>query len=83
MYIYYKLQNCTEKYVNTITHMLFADVLVIESFVSPWTVACQTPLSTGFPRQEYWSGLPSSSPGDLSLASQVDSLPLSLHILSK
>ena len=29
------------------------------------TVACQVPLSTGFPRQEYWSGLPFPSPGDL------------------
>ena len=31
----------------------------------PWTVACQAPLSMGFSRQEYWSGLPSPSPGDL------------------
>ena len=30
--------------------------------VSPWTVACQASLSLGFPRQEYWSGLPFSSP---------------------
>ena len=37
-----------------------------DSFVTPWTVAHQTPLSLGFPRQEYWSGLPFSSPGDLS-----------------
>ena len=29
----------------------------------PWTVACQAPLSMGFSRQEYWSGLPSPSPG--------------------
>ena len=35
-------------------------------FATPWTVACQAPLSLGFPRQEYWSGLPFSSPGDLS-----------------
>ena len=28
-------------------------------------VACQTPLSMGFPRQEYWSGLPFPTPGDL------------------
>ena len=34
-------------------------------FVTPQTVACQTPLSTGFPRQEYWSGLPFPSLGDL------------------
>ena len=31
----------------------------------PWTVACQAPLSMGFSRQEYWSGLPFLSPGDL------------------
>ena len=30
-----------------------------------WTVACQGPLSIGFSRQEYWSGLPFSPPGDL------------------
>ena len=34
-------------------------------FVTPWTVACQALSSMGFPRQEYWSGLPFPSPGDL------------------
>ena len=34
-------------------------------FVAPWTVACQAPLSMGFPRREYWSGFPFPSPGDL------------------
>ena len=34
-------------------------------FVTLWTVACQTPLSMGFSRQEYWSGLPFLSSGDL------------------
>ena len=35
-------------------------------FVIPWTVACQAPLSMGFPRREYWNGLPfPSSSGDL------------------
>ena len=57
------------------------------SFVTPWTVDRQAPLSMGFSRQEYWTGLPflSSSPGDLSNpgikftspALQADSLPLS------
>ena len=28
------------------------------TLTAPWTVACQAPLSMGFPRQEYWSGLP-------------------------
>ena len=36
-----------------------------DSFVVPWTAACQAPLSMGFPRQEYWSGFPFPSPGDL------------------
>ena len=34
-------------------------------FVTPWTLAGQTPLSLGFPRQEYWSGLLFPPPGDL------------------
>ena len=34
------------------------------SFATPWTVAFQARLSTGFPRQEKWSGLPFPSPGD-------------------
>ena len=34
-------------------------------FGTPWPVACQAPLSMGFPRQEYWSGVPFPSPGDL------------------
>ena len=33
--------------------------------LTPWTVACQAPLSVEFSRQEYWSGLPFFSPGDL------------------
>ena len=33
-------------------------------FRTPWTVTCQGPLSTVFPRQEHWSGLPCPSPGD-------------------
>ena len=36
------------------------------TLVIPWTVACQTPLSIGFPRQEYWSELPFPSPGESS-----------------
>ena len=43
-------------------------VLVSQScptFVTPWAVACQASLSMGFSRQEYWSGLPFPSPGDL------------------
>ena len=34
-------------------------------FATSWTVAYQAPLSMGFSRQKYWSGLPFSSPGNL------------------
>ena len=37
----------------------------VRIFVTLWTVAFQAPLFMGFSRQEYWSGLPFSSPGDL------------------
>ena len=54
----------------------------IQLFVTPWTVACLAPLSMKFSRQEYWSGLPFPSAGDLpnpeidpgSPALQADSL---------
>ena len=57
-------------------------------FATPGTVALQVPLSMGFSRQKYWSGLPCPPPGDLSNPGikpvflvaptlQVDSLPLS------
>jgi len=57
----------------------------VRLFVTLWTVAHQAPLSMGFSRQEYWSGLPFLSLGDLSdpgieptpPALQVDSLLLS------
>ena len=56
------------------------------TLVTPWTVVCQSPLSMGFSRQVYWSGLPCFSPGDLpdpgiesrSPALQADSLPIEL-----
>ena len=55
-------------------------------FATPWTVAHQASLSMGFSRQEYWSGLPFLSPGDLpdpgikarSSTLQANSLPLEL-----
>ena len=37
----------------------------VQLFVTLWTVACQAPLSMGFPIQEYWSRLPFPSPGYL------------------
>ena len=55
----------------------------VRLFATPWTVARQAPLSMGFSRQEYWSGLPFPSPGDLpnpgieprSPTLQADSVP--------
>ena len=38
---------------------------VVFDSATPWTVACQAPLSMEFSRQEYWSGLPFPSPGGL------------------
>ena len=37
----------------------------VRFFTTPWTVAYHAPLSMGFSRQEYWSGVPLPSPGDL------------------
>ena len=37
----------------------------VQLFATPWTVVHQAPPSMGFPRQEYWSGLPFPPPGDL------------------
>ena len=39
--------------------------VILYSLGDPWTVAHQAPLSMEFSRQEYWSGEPSPSPGDL------------------
>ena len=65
-------------------HMCVRAHLVVSDSATPWTVAYQAPLSMGFPRQDYWSGLPFPSPGGLSnpeielhfLHWQVGSLPL-------
>ena len=46
-------------------YMFFSHQVVSNSFATPWTVACQVPLSMGFPRQEDWSGLPFPPPGNL------------------
>ena len=46
-------------------HMCALLVSHVQLFATPCTVACQAPLSIGFSRQEYWSGLPCPPPGDL------------------
>ena len=76
-------QTC-EKMFSITSQLLFSCWAVTDSLVTQWTVAHQAPLSMGFPRQGYWSGLPFPSLGDLpdpgteplSLAWQVGSLPL-------
>ena len=69
--------------------LLFSHKVISDSFVNPWTVAHQAPLSMGFSRPKYWSGLPFPPPRDLPnpgiepvfpghlLHWQVDSSPLS------
>ena len=71
------------------SHICSSSSLVAKScltLATPWTIALQVPLSVGFSRQEYWSGLPYPSPGDLpdpgikprSPALQANSLPTEL-----
>ena len=64
--------------------LLVQSLILVLYFATPWTVAHQSPLSMGFLRQEYWSGLAFPPPGNLhpgikptSLALQVNYLPLS------
>ena len=52
---------CTRRCACTRVHVLSCVWL----FATPWAIACQAPLPTEFSRQEYWSGLPFPSPGDL------------------
>ena len=52
----------TELYSYEKVKVLFS---CVQLFVTPWTIALQDPLSMEFSRQEYWSGLPFPSPGDL------------------
>ena len=51
-------QNCNSKiYVYPCVHRNTLSCSVVSGSLTPWTVTCQAPLSVGFPRQEYWSGL--------------------------
>ena len=51
----------------------------VQLFTILWTIACQAPLSMGFSRQEYWSGLPCPPPGDLPHPGTEPSLLRRLH----
>ena len=53
------------KFTGVFSYKLSRSLSRVRLFVTLWTVAHQTPLSMGFSRQEYWSGLPFPSPGDL------------------
>ena len=73
-----------EKERSTVRHTLPGKLLSrVRLFVIPWTVAYQDPPSMEFSRQEFWSGLPFPSPGDVpdpgteprSPALQADALP--------
>ena len=52
-----RVLSCASEKVKSLSH--------VRLFATPWTVAHQAPPSMGFSRQEYWSGLPFPSPGDL------------------
>ena len=55
-------------YFSFLINIVIGPCLVTQSCLTlcnPWTIACQAPLSMGFPRQEYWTGLSFPSPGDL------------------
>ena len=52
--------------VMTYLLLLLSPFTCVRLFATPWTVAHEAPLSMGFSRQEYWSGLSFPPPGDLS-----------------
>ena len=64
----------------TLLLCVFCCSVVTVSSVTPWIVAHQAPLSMGFPRQEYWSGLPFPPPGDLADTGIEPKSPVSLAL---
>ena len=66
---YYKILNIVPDVVQQVlvyfTYGHDQSLSHVQLFATPWTVARQAPLSMGFPRQEYWNGLPFPLPGDL------------------
>ena len=68
IYLHYQETfKCLEKpgYVNIVFQLCMCLCSAVSKSVTPWTIACQALLSTGFSRQEHWSGLPFPTPGDL------------------
>ena len=66
--IYYWYDNVTQPNLDPLTHLKVKVKLLscVRLFVTPWTIAYQAPLPIGFSGQEYWSGLPFPSSGNLS-----------------
>ena len=62
-YIILYINYISVKYIYTYVHAQLLSC--VQLFVTPQTEAHQAALSMGFPKQEYWSGLPFPSPGDL------------------
>ena len=58
-------ENTAAKLLWTLGKVKVKSLSRVRFFVTPWTVAHQAPPFLGFSRQEYWSGLPFPSPGDL------------------
>ena len=65
------ISSCTHKLYNGKAYLYICVIVCVKSlscvqlFATPWTGAHQVPLSMGFSRQEYWSGLPFPTPEDL------------------
>ena len=94
LYAWSETSGCTEQFAYTVYVYVYMRVVscfsCVKLFATLWAVASQAPLSVGFSKQEYWSRLPCTPPGDLSdpgikptsLTSpagrdgQADSLPL-------
>ena len=56
------LPQCLETFTKVL--LLLFSLSVVSGSATPWSVALQAPLAKGFPKQEYWSGLPFLPPGD-------------------
>ena len=52
-------------FIYLLTVCVLSCVSPVRPYVTPWTIAFQSPLSMGFSRHQYWSGLPLPAPGDL------------------
>ena len=78
-----KLSSAAAREIITLLLLEVKSLSRVRLFATPWTVVYQAPQSTEFSRQEYWSGLPFPSPGDLpnrgiepgSPCLQADTLP--------